>query len=339
MTPPTAPPVLRVADVAELVATVPVLLGFRPHSSLVLICTGGPSGRRLGLTLRIDLPPPEHVAALAEQVAASLLAGDPAGAVLVVYAPGGAPVRRDVVVAVDAALGARGVPVHTAVWADRAEAGASWACFDGCCSGALPDPGATAAAAEAVAAGHVVRADRAGLERLVAPVDPAALDRREARLVAAAAVGPDDAPAGLDAVVRALEETAAGAFRVTDDAVVALATALVHPRVRDRVLLRCAEASEEGGAAATAAAEQLFALLCRELPDPEAAEPAALLAACALLRGDGALANVALARAEESWPGHRLSGLLREAAARAVHPRELRASLLQLRGARWEDAP
>ena len=339
MTSSPAPPVLRVADVAELVATVPVLLGFRPSESLVLISTGGPSGRRLGLTLRIDLPPPEHVPGLAEQVATSLLAGDPAGAVLVVYAAGGGPARRDVVVAVGAALGARGVPVHTAVWAHRAESGASWACFDGCCSGALPDPGATAAAAEAVAAGHVVRADRTALERLVAPTDRAALLRREEWLVAVTATRPDDAGAGLAAVHRALEETAAGGFRVTDDAVVALATALTHPRVRDRVLLRCAEAGAEGGPGATAAAEGLFALLCRELPDPEAAEAGALLAACALLRGDGALANVALARAERSWPGHRLTGLLREAAERAVHPRELRASLLRLREIRWEDGP
>jgi hypothetical protein len=337
MTPSSAPPVLRVTDVAELVATVPVLLGFRPSESLVLICTGGPSGRRLGLTLRIDLPPPGHVAVLAEQVATSLLAGDPAGAVLVVYAAGDGPVRRDVVAAVDAALAARGVPVRTAVWAERAGSGAAWACFDGCCSGVLPDPGATAAAAEAVAAGHVVRADRAALERLVAPTDPVALLRREERLVATTGVRPDDAPAALARLVRALEESAAGEFRATDDAVVALAVALTHPRVRDRVLLRCAEAHAEAGAAATAPAEGLFALLCRELPDPEAAEAAALLAACALLRGDGALANVALARAERSWPGHRLTGLLREAAERAVHPRELRASLLRLREVRGED--
>jgi hypothetical protein len=192
-----------------------------------------------------------------------------------------------------------------------------------------------------VAAGQVVRADRDALERFVAPTDPAALHRREARLVAARDVPPDDAAAGLAAVAHAVEETAAGRFRVTDGAVVALATALVHPRVRDRVLLRCAEAGAApgAGAGATAAAEELFALLCRELPDPEAAEPAALLAACALLRGDGALANVALARAEGSWPGHRLTGLLREAAERAVHPRELRASLLRLREVRWEDGP
>ena len=80
---------------------------------------------------------------------------------------------------------------------------------------------------------------------------------------------------------------------------------------------------------AAAAAEQLWAALVRELPDPEAAEPAALLAVSALLRGDGALANVALDRAEQAWPGHRLTRLLRwpprpgcaRPAARVAHRR------------------
>ena len=56
--------------------------------------------------------------------------------------------------------------------------------------------------------------------------------------------------------------------------------------VSDAALARCAapEAGLDG-------AEHLWAALVRETPDPEAAEPAALLAACALLRGDGALAG------------------------------------------------
>jgi hypothetical protein len=76
-----------------------------------------------------------------------------------------------------------------------------------------------------------------------------------------------------------------------------------------------------------AAAEQLWAALARETPDPEAAEPAALLAVSALLRGDGALANVALDRAERAWPGHRLTRLLRVAAEGGLRPSEVRAWL------------
>ena len=74
-------------------------------------------------------------------------------------------------------------------------------------------------------------------------------------------------------------------------------------------------------------AEHLWAALARETPDPEAAEPAALLAACALLRGDGALAGIALDRAEQAWPGHRLTGLLRAAWEAGMPPERVRECL------------
>ena len=70
--------------------------------------------------------------------------------------------------------------------------------------------------------------------------------------------------------------------------------------------------------------ERVWAALVREMPDPEAAEPAALLAACALLRGDGALAGIALYRAEQAWPGHRLTGLLRAVWAAGMPPERVR---------------
>jgi hypothetical protein len=96
-------------------------------------------------------------------------------------------------------------------------------------------------------------------------------------------------------------------------------------------MARCAEWSGTDRARA-AAAETLWLALCRELPDPEAAEAAVLLAACGLLRGDGALANVALDRAERSWPGHRLAGLLRRVAARGTPPARVREWLVTASG-------
>jgi hypothetical protein len=63
-------------------------------------------------------------------------------------------------------------------------------------------------------------------------------------------------------------------------------------------------------------------------PDPEAAEAAVLLAHCALMRGDGALACVALRRAQQAWPGHRLSALLQAALDSGTNPAELRTWFL-----------
>ena len=105
-----------------------------------------------------------------------------------------------------------------------------------------------------------------------------------------------------------------------DERVVALTRALQIPVVRDAAVAACV-----GSRPATAAA--LYAAMARGTPDPEAAEPAALLALTALLQGDGALANVALERAEAAWPGHHLTQTLRGLAVAGIHPCKLRACL------------
>ena len=105
-----------------------------------------------------------------------------------------------------------------------------------------------------------------------------------------------------------------------DERVLALVRALRLPVVRDAAIASCTGSRP-------AAAEALWAALARETPDPEAAEPAALLALSALLRGDGALANVALDRAEAAWPAHRLTAILRGLAQAGARPDELRACL------------
>jgi hypothetical protein len=330
-------PVLRMRDPGELLAALPYLIGFHPRDSLVVVVFGGRSGRRVGLTQRVDLPPPEHAPAVCAALAGNVLHGGPAGAAVLVV--GGAPTsggsvageadlpRAELVAVATAALADRGVPVRTRAWAEGTAAGAPWGCYDGCrCRGTLPDPAATPLAATAVAAGVLVHADRAELERLVAPVADAVLRRRErllARAVDAAlrtgAASADPAAAGA-AVDAALADAAAGRLHLDDGRVLALALALTDPLVRDAALVRSAEPGAEG-------AEQLWAALTRETPDPEAAEPAALLAACALLRGDGALAGIALDRAERAWPGHRLTGLLRAAWQAGMPPDRVRECL------------
>lgn len=331
---PSPPTLLRLGHPADLVAAVPVLIGFRPRESLVIVSTGGASGRRVGLTMRVDLPPPEHVRAVAEHLAGTLVVDDPAGAAVLVVGAGAAE-RRDVVDAVFDALDGHGVDVHTAVWAEHTEGGGRWGCFGECgCTGVLPGGGSTPAALAAVVAGKVVYGDRAELERLVRPVDEVQIRRRERLLIDATEAalrtgpGPDEDADHLVVVDAAVVDAAAGRLVLDDERVLALAAALVRPTVRDAVLVRCAEGAT-GPDRTLPGAETLWAALCRELPDPEAAEPAALLAATALLRGEGALANVALDRSERSWPGHRLTRLLRAACAVPMRPEEIRESLLR----------
>jgi hypothetical protein len=242
-----------------------------------------------------------------------------------------------------------------------------------------------------------VRADRAELERLVAPVDGGVLRRRETlldaavdaeadTLFAAFAADADDAfarvaagdvaatrrgmradtghdpgadviegiaalDAALDAAhaaVAAADDTlddtlddtpdhapdgtasggvadgghppAGGDHWLDDERVVALTRALQSPAVREAAIAACTGSHPEAAAA-------LWAALTRGTPDPEAAEPAALLALMGLLQGDGALANVALQRAEAAWPGHRFTATLRGLAAIGIRPSELRNCL------------
>jgi hypothetical protein len=355
MTPTPAAAVVHLADPGELICAMPVMLGFRPRDSLVLAAlTPGMGFRhRLGLTLRVDLPVPRLSAALAESAAESLLLGAPESAVVLVVGTGpddrprgrparsrgrtrrkraAGPPRRDVAQAAVAALRARGIAPVAVLWAQRFAKGAPWACYDGCCAGTLDDPSGTAIAAHAVADGQVLFGDRSELEALVAPGEPADLRRREVLLErafapvgtaatdGAAARADPAAAAALERLDDAVAATVRGDLRLTDDRIVALALDLRLPEVRDAAMRLCA--GPDG-----AAAEQLWARLTRETPEPEAAVPAALLALCALLDGRGALANVALARAEQAWPTHLLTRLLRGAAAAGVHPEQVRAWL------------
>jgi len=116
---------------------------------------------------------------------------------------------------------------------------------------------------------------------------------------------------------RALAEAEAGRLVVGPGLADAMTEALRGPRFRDLALSTCAGPQ-------AAAAEQLWAALARACPGEEAADPAALLAVCALLRGDGALANIALTRAREACPGHRLGAGLSAAIDAGWGPREVR---------------
>jgi hypothetical protein len=96
--------------------------------------------------------------------------------------------------------------------------------------------------------------------------------------------------------------------------------ALQDPAVRDRALgLALAQDA--------AAAEALWTECTRRAPDMLAAAPATLLAVSAWLRGDGAMANIALERALEAEPGYRLARLLFPALAACLPPAELRAMI------------
>ena len=337
---------VRISDPGEIAVGIPHLLGFRPRESVVLISLRGPTGSRVGLTVRGDLPSAGEEAAAVELLVRSVRSDRPRGVLLAVVteAPDGDPgppsgadlPYRSLVHAFVQALAAGAVPVHDALLV-RAGRWWSYDCPEPCCApgaGTVLPAGVTELAVAAVATGTVVERDRAALgERIARPRDVGA--RRDmaaacasvaaetvarGRVVGTAEVAAESWAAVAAAVVRCRPGAPVPGARLSDRELARLVCGLRDAEVRDRALVLALGAD-------SAAVEQLWAECTRRAPTPLDAAPATLLAVSAWLRGDGAMAHVALDRALESDPGYGLARLLAQALAACLAPAELRVLL------------
>src|SRR4051812_3541713 len=68
---------VRLDDPGQIAAALPQLLGFRPRESVVLISLTGPGGRRVGLCVRVDIPPARQAAGVARALAARVRTDSP----------------------------------------------------------------------------------------------------------------------------------------------------------------------------------------------------------------------------------------------------------------------
>jgi hypothetical protein len=328
---------LRLRSPADVITAVPPLLGFHPRDSLVLVSLAQEATSAsmfVQFALRVDLPPPDRSARLVRYLSEVMAARRSEEILVVVVGGGGSgkpgepPPHHELVEALLAECSLVGVPGRIAVWASEIAEDAPWRSYQNeDSSGQLPDPACAALAAEMVVTGQVIYADRADLEAVVAPGDPAVLAHRSDLLdawldeaVYTCRARPLDGPAAFELVNVWMTRARDGLLELTDDQVVALCLALNDVRVRD-----AAFGFALGGWAQ--AAERLWGTLVRECPDPDAAEPATLLAFSALVRGDTALATVALERAQLAWPGHRISSLLLNGLSSGIPPTTLRGWL------------
>jgi hypothetical protein len=343
--------VVRISDPGEIAASLPYLLGFQPQESVVLVALGGESGGRLGLTVRADLPPPRYAGQVARMVAEGIATDRPAGVLVFIVsespdaelpdlaaadrAADGAPVdlpHRLVLHDVVLALAARDIPVRDSLLV-RDGRWWSYECSDPCCAPgagtALPD-GVTELAAASVATGQVVEADRGRLAARIAPVTGPAADElaetaarvgmRYARdsLADAARTRGRSWTAIRQAVTRCRSGSGSAAVRLSSREVARTLWGLTDLRVRDRALGLALGKD-------AAAAEVLWTECTRRAPESLAAAPATLLGVSAWLRGDGAMANVALERALTCRPGYALAELLAQGLAACLPPRAVRA--------------
>ncbi|WP_103937397.1 DUF4192 domain-containing protein [Thermomonospora echinospora] len=329
----TERPTLKIQSPHDAVSAVPYLLGFHPADSLVAIGFDGPGAT---CALRLDLPRPgtaDLPHGLAEHVSDLLARNGFRQALLLGY---GAPER--VTPLIDASrqvLAARGITVREAL---RVADGRWWSylCQEpACCppEGTAYDISSSVVAAEATLAGHVAYADRAELQRTVAPLTgPArqamreATDRAEARFLLWAAGGLQPAQIRERMVEEAvpliagLTARAAGADPPSDDEIAWLGVLLTDLRVRDEAWVRM-------NADDPAADIAFWRDVLRRVEDPYAAAPACLLAYAAYTNGDGGLANVALDRALATDPAYSLAGILREVIDAGIPPSKARLSL------------
>ncbi|HEX5114020.1 MAG TPA: DUF4192 domain-containing protein [Pseudonocardiaceae bacterium] len=310
----------------DLIASIPALLGFHPVDSLVILGQRGLRAKELLLVLRSDLPPPHHARELVNSLLLPLVQHGAAGVTMVVVggqgrSPDDDLPHRELMARCEAALAEDGIAVVHQFWTPDTRAGVRWHCYDEAdCTGVLPEPDGTELAAVAAELGLSVYRSREDVVALLEPAPPDILVRRTASLSGrneTAELTGDPPDEGLATVRAAIEAAATAPPDLTDDDVVRLVTALSDHRVRDHFL-------DYDTLPDVVAAERLWTALTRATPPPERAEPASLLAYSAYARGDGVLAGIALANAEEADDGHRLCALLRGALTVAMPPAKVR---------------
>lgn len=349
--PDPEPSTVRLSDSGEIAAAIPYLLGFRPEESVVLISLTG-AGGRVGLTVRADIPPPADARALAGALARSICTDGPSGVVLAVVSEAtdelsrgpARPVgdqRRDnvdlphrgLIHELTMAVAAAGIPVRDALLV-RAGRWWSYDCPHRCCrpGAGTPLPGSvTELEVASVSSGTVVARDRDELEARIAPpgglawaaTNDAVLRTAGERVTRAEECGwevvADETMATIVEAVAACRP-GAGATRPADDVLARVLWGLRNTRVRDQALGLSLGPEP-------LAVEALWSECTRRAPSPLDAAPATLLAVSVWLRGDGAMANVALDRALDSDPDYALAQLLRAALASCLGPAELRAMI------------
>lgn len=322
----THPPEFRFTNPGTLIAALPAVLGFVPEKSLVLVSL---EDGRMGAVMRADLSADlcENIGRLAEVAAGG--GADRVIAVIVDADGADCPMcgsdHRRLHDALIAALREHGIQLYAAHVVDRVESGGSWHCVDGCGDGgAVEDPGASPLAAAAVLDGRRLYPRRADMQAVVAIADPARTAELVGPIRAAAAARQSDWEADPDGCGRRDVEAAmavaarlAGGRNPDDQELARLACAVTDVAVRDTLYALAVGAD-------AAAAESLWAILARTLPEPWRVEALVLLAFSAYVRGDGPLAGLSLEAALRCDPDHRMAGMLDTALQSGMRPERIR---------------
>lgn len=310
---------LRLRGPDDVLAAVPVLLGFEPTDSLVVLTFAARPGVRTP-HLRVDLPEAAALVRNRAEVAEELVdvlvepcVRHGVDRVLVVHYTADADLAERLTTLLGPALAAAGIDVASVLRAD----GTHWQEV-----GSTAEPEAYRAAdhtirAEAVLRGEVVHRSRAHLARTLDPVEGPRVDellaavRRERRR-ARTRTGAAEAQ-WVAQTVPGLVDRAVGRAGLPHDTVARLLLALEVGANRDAAWRELDRGSAQRH-------HELWARLTRESPAGLRAAPAALAALTAWLRGHGALAWCAVDVCLAEAPHHGLGCLVRDLLASATAP-------------------
>jgi hypothetical protein len=305
--------VARLTTPAQMVASLPIWLGFVPTESLVVMCCHEPRGR-LGLTMRMDLPDVADERALVEDVLARIAHENASRVVLAIYTdePDGTTRARS---AMARAL-KRGLNHLTVTELVLVRKGRFWSYLcdlPTCCppEGTPVDAAAHESPllllkAEQALEGRALMPDRHALEQSLA--GPTFLAAERGRQRCEEAIGRAEELISWDDAIERWPDA------LTDDEAADLAISLGDKFLRDELGMR-------------ADAETLLPLLeelCRRTPEPFDAPICTLFAWIAYQAGGGAVVSIALERALTTDPDYQLALLLQEAVLAQVAPRKLR---------------
>ena len=327
------PVTARLTTPAQMVASLPLWLGFVPTESLVVACCHEPRGR-VELTLRLDLPAARHEQDVVEELVQRVLHQRPTRLLVAVYtdeADGDRLARTELVDELCSRIQEELPGLHVTE-AALVRGGRFWSylCQDQrCCPAegtpveqADDDPAVRLLQAEQVLRGQVVQPDRAALARSLAGpqlFEAAAARQRCERafdLHAEAAAGTRAAwrERWLQQWADAVDLFALPPAELDAEQAALLATSLTD------VLLRDTLAAEHGP-------ERLLPLLeelVRRTPDPFDAPVCTLFAWMTYCDGGGASVTISLERALRTDPGYSLATLLGQVLLGQVSPEEVR---------------
>jgi hypothetical protein len=291
---------LTARSAEDLLALVPVVLGFEPDDSIVMLTLDA----HQTFHARVDLPPDRRGVAEVVEVLLEPAVRHGARAVVLLLYTADDDLARAVVRRVRRGPGGRVPALAEALRVDRGR----WYPLlrrrrDLGATGVPFDVSSHPFVVEAVVAGRVLHGSRAALAATLRP-DPAAV-----AAIAAARVTPGSAAW----VARVIEEWVPRDDPPPDDVTARLLASIAVPRVRDVAWTSVPRAAARDHA-------RFWEGLVRRAPDELVAHAAAVLALCAWVAGDGALAWCAVDRAREEDADHSLARLVADLLTAAVPP-------------------